>query len=96
MSLDINNLTVGELYAALRVHGDLILTIPTTEVDSIKARLSQFKTRYGAEDKARRLAYATLRKSEKVLDGIHLIDLQITLKGQDVLPVYDLRKAEDF
>lgn len=93
---DPENLTAGELYAALKVHGDLILTIPADQVDNIKSRLSQYKTRYAANDKNRRLGYTILRGSARKVNSTEVIDLQVNLKGQEVLPIYDLRKPEEY
>ena len=94
--LDPENLTVEELYAALRIHEELILTVPLDEVENIKRRLSQYKTRRMADDKTRRLSFNAIKGNVKVGDKGALIELQVHLRGRDTLPIFDIRKPEEY
>lgn len=98
--LDPTNMTAAELYAALKEHGELIVTIPCGTLAKMKQDLANYKTRRSMADKALRLSYKILltQKVRYIKEGgvdVPLQDVQINLKGADLLPIYDVKRPSE-
>lgn len=97
--LDPTNMTAAELYGALREHGELIVTVPQHFLAKLKQDLANYKTRRSMADKALRLSYTKVGKpyTVNVQPGCPqwMQDIQINLKGADLLPIYDIKRPSE-
>ncbi len=96
--LDPTSMTAAELYAALKEHGELIITIPDASLAKVKQDLANYKTRRSMADKELRLSYKVLGTAYAVADSrppAYAIDVQIQLKGADLLPILNITRPSE-
>lgn len=86
-------LTTSELFAAIIMNGEVVITVPSEEVERIKTGLKNLKAKQAAKMKEDGLVPdpSTLSFIERPTDNSLFVDLSISLVRKSVIKILKMR-----
>lgn len=88
-----NLLTFQEIYAAVLLNGEIIITVPAEVVDKVKQGLKNFKAKQAIRDRDNGVQPDSSTLSFKVASSsiVGAVDMRVSLTSKNLIPIIKLQ-----